>query len=181
MARFVSLPSAAWENSLWFACGLNEQGDVGSFRSERQNSMNAKSTMPTDPVDRDDGPRITADWAARAELRDGDTIVREASPQVRIGRPPKPDAERKRQVTLRIDPMLLDSMRASGKGWQSRVEDVLRSEFLGKKSRTKTSNSVGRKLADHVTGITAESPSRVKSTGQMLGVARRAPKARKSA
>lgn len=143
--------------------------------------MNAKSTSLTVPLDRDDGPRITADWAAKAELRDGDTIIREASPRVRIGRPPKLESERKRQVTLRLDPALLESMRATGKGWQGRVEDVLRSEYLGKKSRTETASSLGRKLADAITRAASKSPLRVKSTGQMLGVARRQPKGRKSA
>lgn len=143
--------------------------------------MNAKSTLLTAPFDRDDGPRLTADWAANAELRNGDTIIREASPRVRIGRPPKPDAERKRQITLRIDPVLLESMRAGGKGWQSRVEDVLRSEYLGKKSRVEAASSLGGKLADAITSAASKSPMRVKSTGQMLGVPRRAPKGRKSA
>ena len=143
--------------------------------------MNAKSTLPTAPFDRDDGPRITADWAAKAELRAGDMIIREASPPVRIGRPPKPVAELKRQVTLRIDPVLLESMRASGKGWQSRVEDVLRSEYLGKKSRIETANSLGRKLAGAVTRAASKSSSSVNSTGQRLGISRRAPKGRKSA
>ena len=143
--------------------------------------MNAKSTLPTVPLDREDGPLITADWAAKAEFRNGDTIIREASPRVRIGRPPKLESERKRQVTLRIDPLLLGAMRSSGKGWQRRVEDVLRSEYLGKKSRTETANSLGTKLADAITRVTSKSSLRVKSTGQMLGVARREPKGRKSA
>lgn len=143
--------------------------------------MNVKSISLTVPLDRDDGPRITADWAAKAELRNGDTIIREASPRVRIGRPPKPDAERKRQVTLRIDPVLLESMRAIGKGWQSRVEDVLRLAYLGKKSRAETTSSMGRKPASVVKGAASKSSLRVNSTGQMLGVARRASKGRKSA
>ena len=98
--------------------------------------MNAKSTSPTALPDSDDGPRITADWAAKAELRKGDTIIREASPPVRVGRPPKLASERKRQITLRIDPVLLETMRASGKGWQARVESILRSEYLGRRARS---------------------------------------------
>ena len=143
--------------------------------------MNAKSTSLTVPLDRDDGPRITADWAAKAELRNGDTIIREASPRVRIGRPPKLESERKRQVTLRLDPELLESMRASGKGWQGRVEGILRSEYLGKKSRAETAKSLGRKLAGAITRAAPKSTVRVKSAGQMLGVAKREPKGRKSA
>ncbi|MBV9528287.1 BrnA antitoxin family protein [Sphingomonas sp.] len=81
-------------------------------------------------MERDDAPRITADWAASAELRDGDRIIREASPPVRIGRPPKAASERKQQVTMRLAPDLLAAMRASGAGWQTRAEEVLRREFL---------------------------------------------------
>lgn len=143
--------------------------------------MNAKSTLPTVPLDREDGPRITADWAAKAEFRNGDTIIREASPRVRIGRPPKLESERKRQVTLRLDPELLKSMRASGKGWQRRVEGILRSEYLGKKSRTESANSLGRKVAGAIASAAPKSTVRVKSAGQMLGVARLEPKGRKSA
>lgn len=142
--------------------------------------MSAKSTLPIAQLDRDDAPRITADWAAKAELRCGDAILREASPPVRIGRPPKPDAERKRQVTLRIDPVLLNSMRASGKGWQSRVEAILRSEYLGKKSRAEDAIRVGEKLASSVANAAPKTLSGGKSTGQMQG-AKRTSKNRKSA
>ena len=103
--------------------------------------MNAKSTLPTALLDADDGPRITADWAAKSEMRKCDIIIREASPPVRVGRPPKLSTERKRQVTLRIDPVLLETMRASGKGWQARVEGILRSEYLGKRARSKKTGS----------------------------------------
>lgn len=40
------------------------------------------------------------------------------------GRPPLDSP--KKQVTLRIDAEVLDRLRASGKGWQSRVNDVLK-------------------------------------------------------
>lgn len=36
----------------------------------------------------------------------------------------------KKPVTLRIDPDLLDAMRATGGGWQTRANEVLRGEFL---------------------------------------------------
>lgn len=47
------------------------------------------------------------------------------------GRPPKPVEERKQQVTMRFAPDLLQALRDTGPGWQTRVEEVLRREFLG--------------------------------------------------
>jgi uncharacterized protein (DUF4415 family) len=40
------------------------------------------------------------------------------------GRPPK--AERKRPVNIRLSPEVLAHFRASGRGWQTRLEDVLK-------------------------------------------------------
>ena len=42
------------------------------------------------------------------------------------GRPTKPEAARKRSVSLRLSPDVLDALRASGPGWQTRAEDMLR-------------------------------------------------------
>ncbi len=40
------------------------------------------------------------------------------------GRPPKPD--RKVQVTIRLDPDVLEAWRSTGPGWQTRMREVLR-------------------------------------------------------
>jgi len=40
------------------------------------------------------------------------------------GRPPKPN--KKREVKLRIDPDVLDAFKATGKGWQTHMNAVLR-------------------------------------------------------
>jgi uncharacterized protein (DUF4415 family) len=42
------------------------------------------------------------------------------------GRPAKSEAERKRNVSLRLSPDVLDALRASGPGWQTRAEEMLR-------------------------------------------------------
>jgi len=42
------------------------------------------------------------------------------------GRPIKPVAIRKRNVSLRLSPDVLDALRASGPGWQTRAEQMLR-------------------------------------------------------
>lgn len=68
-------------------------------------------------VDPDDAPPLTDAFFAKAEIKDGARLVRR-------GRPPL--AEAKRRVTLRLDPDLLDRLRASGPGWQTRVNKALR-------------------------------------------------------
>ena len=40
---------------------------------------------------------------------------------------------RKRQVTMRFAPDLLDAMRATGAGWQSRAEEILRRTYRPKR------------------------------------------------
>ena len=47
----------------------------------------------------------------------------------RVGRPAKTDA--KQPVKLRLDPDLLTALRASGRGWQTKVNATLRRAFLG--------------------------------------------------
>ena len=48
----------------------------------------------------------------------------------RVGRPVKVDA--KQPVKLRLDPDLLAALRASGRGWQTKVNSTLRKEFLSR-------------------------------------------------
>lgn len=50
-----------------------------------------------------------------------------AKPAVRMGRPPK--AAPKEAVKLRIDPDVLAVLRATGPGWQTRVNTILRERF----------------------------------------------------
>ena len=75
------------------------------------------------PMFDDDNPEWTeADFAA---AKSGDAIpahIREAFPRGR-GRP---KGSAKQLVSLRIDHNVLDSFRACGPGWQSRINDALR-------------------------------------------------------
>jgi len=41
----------------------------------------------------------------------------------------------KKPVTMRFDPDLVEAMRASGPGWQTRANDVLRKTFMRKSAR----------------------------------------------
>lgn len=69
-----------------------------------------------------DAFELDDDWFARAKplsaFPDLERIVK--------GRPPLPAAERKRRVTLYLDPDVLDRLKDGGKGWQTRANAALR-------------------------------------------------------
>jgi uncharacterized protein (DUF4415 family) len=67
-------------------------------------------------VDPDDAPELTKEWFERADLMIGDKVVRR-------GRPP---GSSKNLVSLRLDKDVIDHFRASGPGWQTRLNDALR-------------------------------------------------------
>lgn len=71
-------------------------------------------------VDPDDAPELSDDMLDRADLMEGDKVVRRG----RRGRP-KLDAP-KEQITLRLDPDVIKRFRAGGPGWQSRINAALR-------------------------------------------------------
>jgi uncharacterized protein (DUF4415 family) len=75
--------------------------------------------------DPDDAPELTDEWFDTADYYDGDKLIRR-------GRP-KSDAP-KRATSLRLDPDVLDHYRATGPGWQSRINQALRKAArLGKR------------------------------------------------
>jgi len=75
-------------------------------------SANKPGTGPVS--DDDEVPDLsTPEWAK----------IIDATP-VRRGRPPKSD--RKIATTIRLDPDVLEKFRATGPGWQGRINDVLR-------------------------------------------------------
>ena len=75
--------------------------------------------------DDDDLPEWTDDQFARAQFSIGGKVVRPAQGTLtKPGRPPS--ANPKRQVTLRLDPDVIEKFRATGKGWQSRINAELR-------------------------------------------------------
>jgi uncharacterized protein (DUF4415 family) len=76
------------------------------------------------PEEYDEAPEWTDEMFDRAELRHGDKVIRR-------GRPPL-DAP-KVQVTLRLDPDVLAALRATGAGWQSRVNQILRRSVVERK------------------------------------------------
>jgi uncharacterized protein (DUF4415 family) len=68
-------------------------------------------------VDPDDAPEWTQEQLEQADLYHGDKLVRP-------GRPPS--ANPKLALKLRIDPDVVEHFRATGPGWQTRINDTLR-------------------------------------------------------
>lgn len=81
---------------------------------------NAQKLSPASPdpdwIDPDDADEIDAEWVATADLYHGERLVRRGRPRAETPRP---------MVSLRMDPDLLAHLRASGKGWQTRVNALL--------------------------------------------------------
>jgi len=84
----------------------------------------AKSTSTW--VDPDDAPEWTDEMFDRAQLSIGGVVIRPATGTLTRG-PGRPKIEHpKRQVSVRLDADVLDALRASGPGWQSRMNAALR-------------------------------------------------------
>jgi uncharacterized protein (DUF4415 family) len=64
----------------------------------------------------DEIPELTDEWFDNAEFSIGGKVIRK-------GRPPL--AMPKRLVSLRLDADVVDGFRATGRGWQSRINAVL--------------------------------------------------------
>jgi uncharacterized protein (DUF4415 family) len=79
------------------------------------------------PVDFDDNPEWDDATFVRARpasemhgAKTADALVRKR------GRPKLSESERKQLVSMRLSPDVLDALRATGEGWQTRVDDMLR-------------------------------------------------------
>ena len=72
--------------------------------------------------DPDTAPELTDEWFDRAEIRIGDKLIRPARPPLDIS---------KERVELHLDQDVIDAFRASGPGWQSRINAALRKRLWG--------------------------------------------------
>jgi uncharacterized protein (DUF4415 family) len=84
------------------------------------------------PREYDEAPEFTARDFAKAEVRDGERLVRR-------GRPPLDQA--KVAIKLRLDADIISSYRATGDGWQTRINADLR---RARKLDTPTRRKAGR-------------------------------------
>lgn len=76
-------------------------------------------------IDPDDAPELDEHFFAHAEIRKGDRVLRPATGTLtQRGRPKLENP--KQQVTLRLDRDVLERFRATGSGWQSRINAELR-------------------------------------------------------
>jgi uncharacterized protein (DUF4415 family) len=90
-----------------------DQTNVSGRPMETLRKTGADSTW----VDPDDAPEWTQEQFERADLYHGDKLIRR-------GRPPS--ANPKKALKLRIDADIVEHFRATGPGWQTRINDTLR-------------------------------------------------------
>ncbi len=76
------------------------------------------------PEEYEDIPELTDGFFDKAEIRRGDKLIRRGRGRPRSEAP-------KKLVSLRIDPDIIERFRATGPGWQSRINSVLR-DYLEK-------------------------------------------------
>ena len=87
--------------------------------------------LPPPPADYDDIPEWTEDDFARA-LPASD-VHGEAFAAMMIrprGRPALAAGVRKAKVNIRLSPEVLEALRATGTGWQTRADEALRKAFV---------------------------------------------------
>lgn len=83
-----------------------------------------KSKSASSWIDPDEAPVWQDEAFERAEVRSGETVIRPASGTLRRrGRPHS--ASPRQQVTLRLDARVIETFRATGPGWQSRINEAL--------------------------------------------------------
>ncbi|CAJ3333441.1 BrnA antitoxin family protein [Burkholderia pseudomallei] len=78
----------------------------------------SKRAMHTDWVDPDDAPELTDEFFERADEYVGDRLVRRG--------PGRPLGSHKTATTIRLDDDVLDAFKATGRGWQTRVNAALK-------------------------------------------------------
>lgn len=92
----------------------------------KEKSQNTDQTW----IDPDDAPELTDEFFRRAVYRIGDKIVTpdaakaELAARARSGRPRTPTP--KQPLTVRYDAEIISAFKATGKGWQTRMNDALR-------------------------------------------------------
>jgi uncharacterized protein (DUF4415 family) len=78
----------------------------------------SKRTMQTERVDPDDAPELTDEFFEQADEYVGDRLVRRGR-----GRPV---GSHKTATTIRLDDDVLEAFKATGRGWQTRVNAALK-------------------------------------------------------
>jgi len=84
-----------------------------------------KSSRPT-WVDPDDAPEVTDEWIEQADLYDGETLIRRG----------RPAGSSKTATTIRFDDDVLNAFKATGRGWQTRMNAALKDWLKSHSPRT---------------------------------------------
>jgi len=80
--------------------------------------MSAKKPVtPSTLINPDEAPELTDAWFQRADLYEGGKLLRRGRPKAEVTKTP---------IKLRIDPDIIEAFKASGRGWQTRMNDALR-------------------------------------------------------
>ena len=80
--------------------------------------MNAnKHAMPTGWIDPDDAPELTDEFFSQADEFVGNKLVRRGRPKAEVP---------KLALTVRYDADVVEAFKATGKGWQTRMNAALR-------------------------------------------------------
>ena len=83
--------------------------------------MSAKKTStPAKWTDPEDAPELTAAFFKQADRYEGTTLKPRGRPKAAVTKEP---------VKLRLDADVLAALRASGEGWQTRINDTLRASL----------------------------------------------------
>jgi uncharacterized protein (DUF4415 family) len=94
--------------------------------------------LPITPEQYEEIPELTDEWFAKAELHVGGEKVR--------GRPRSPT--RKVPLKLRLDPDVIKAFKATGPGWQTRINQTLRRAVkLGRNAAIKARDHHTKKAA----------------------------------
>ncbi|MBZ0094830.1 MAG: BrnA antitoxin family protein [Sulfuricella sp.] len=80
--------------------------------------MSAKKPVtPSTLINPDEAPELTDAWFQRADLYEGEKLLRRGRPKAEVTKTP---------IKLRLDPDIIEAFKASGRGWQTRMNDALR-------------------------------------------------------
>jgi uncharacterized protein (DUF4415 family) len=81
--------------------------------------MSAKKKPGSEWTDPDDAPQLTTEMLERAEIFEGNSFIRRGPGRPKLASP-------KEAVHLRLDMDVVTRLRESGPGWQTRVNEILR-------------------------------------------------------
>ena len=77
-----------------------------------------RNDMKPDWVDPDDAPELTDEWFDKATMKVAGKTVRRGRP---IG-----SGSGKQAISIRLDPDVIAKFKATGPGWQGRINEALR-------------------------------------------------------